>query len=100
MNPKKDKKARRQRLLRRAANIAKFTPKEKIHYCPECKQEKHARSEKEMQRINEEYDIALSVAKRLKNEAIEKLNKENILTIESEVMHGKSRCIKHYKPTN
>jgi hypothetical protein len=66
----------------------------------ECRQEKHARLEKEMKRINEEYDIALSVAKRLKNEAIEKLNKENILTIESEVMQGKSRCIKHYKPTN
>jgi hypothetical protein len=99
-NPKKNRMARRERLGKIAANVAKFIPKEKSQYCKDCRIEKGKRSEERMKEINEKFCKMVAILKKEKDEAIEKLNKENILTIENEAIKGKSRCEKHYKPTN
>jgi hypothetical protein len=98
-NPKKNRAARRERLGKRSANIVKFTPKEKIQYCKECKREKYDIQERAMLEIDNQFNDDIGRARRKREEAVMKLKDKTTLTIESEVMQGKIFCVKHYKPT-
>jgi hypothetical protein len=98
-NPKKNKKARRERLGKIAANIAKFTPKEKIQYCKRCKEEKYDIQKREIIEIDNQFNDDIGRARRKREESLMKLRNQTTLTIESEVMQGKILCVKHYKPT-
>jgi hypothetical protein len=89
MNPKKNKAFRRARLGKKAENIAKFVPKQKVRKCRECSQN----YAKELMELGRLYMQELEALREKYKKLIDTVDPKSIKLAED----GKIYCKNHLK---